>query len=87
MSRPCKALQSYFSGVLVIMQLPNHIIAGLNLELSRHKEPSKLDWQHVYGVWRATEGDKTFEVVHSVEFGFVIAEKKNFNWTLGMQSK
>lgn len=58
------------------MQLPDEILAQINLDVSRHKHPDVLDWTQTGEAWTAREGDRVFRIVHSVKFGYVIAETK-----------
>jgi len=66
------------------MQLPSEILDDLNLSVSRHKHPEDLDWILVGGSWTAREGDRVFTVVHSEEFGYVIAEMKATTYGAGV---
>ena len=69
------------------MNLPDNIMAGLNLSVSRHKHPEALDWQYIGGKWVATEDDRNFIVLHDTHFGFVIAETKSITYGLGADIK
>lgn len=60
------------------MQLPKEFLDRINLQVSRHKHPEKLDWIKRSGKWEALEGDKRFVLIHDDHFGYVIAENKNF---------
>ena len=66
------------------MQLPSDILDNLNLSVSRHKHPEALDWTEVGGAWTAREGDRTFTLVHSERFGYVIAETKSTSYDVGV---
>lgn len=65
------------------MQLPSDILDNLNHSVSRHKNPEALDWIQVRGSWVARDGDRTFTVMHSERFGYVIAETKATNYGIG----
>jgi hypothetical protein len=68
--------------------LPENIMAGLNLSVSRHKHPEALDWQNIAGKWIAkTEGGRGFVILHDTQFGFVIAQTKIITYGLGGEAK
>ena len=69
------------------MKLPDDIINGLNLSVSRHQHPEALDWQLVREVWTAVEGDRCFTILSDSQFGYVIAEKKSITYGLGADLK
>lgn len=69
------------------MLLPENIMAGLNLSVSRHKHPEALDWQNIAGKWIATEEGRGFVILHDTQFGFVIAETKIITYELGGEVK
>ena len=69
------------------MKLPDYIMAGLNLSVSRHKHPEALDWQNIGGKWTSVEDDRGFVVLHDTQFGFVIAETKAITYGLGGEVK
>lgn len=66
------------------MQLPDDILSGLDLTLSRHKNPASLDWHQVNGKWIATEGDRLYQVVNYLG-GYVIAETKSLDWGMRIE--
>lgn len=59
-----------------MMRLPKEILKKINLKVSRHKEPSKLDWVKRNEKWEALENGRTFVLIHDDKFGYVIAETK-----------
>ena len=69
------------------MKLPDNILAGLNLSVSRHKHPEALDWQNIGGKWTSAEDDRNFIILHDTQFGFVIAETKAITYELGGEVK
>ncbi len=58
------------------MQLPKEFLDKINLQVSRHKHPEKLDWIKRHGKWEAIEGDQKFVLIHDDHFGYVVAENK-----------
>ncbi len=64
------------------MQLPREFLDKINLKLSRHKHPDKLDWIKRRGKWEALEGDQRFVLIHDDHFGYVIAENKAAVYTV-----
>jgi hypothetical protein len=65
------------------MKLPDEIMNGLNLAVSRHKHPDTLDWQLIRGVWTAIEGDRCFTILSDSQFGYVIAQTKSVAYSIG----
>jgi len=69
------------------LKLPDSILAGLNLSVSRLQHPDALDWQYICGKWMAAEEDRNFIILHDTHFGFVIAETKGIAYGLGADIK
>ncbi len=64
------------------MQLAPAILDKINLEVSRHKHPERLDWHKVNGKWQAKEGDRTFALIHAEGFGLVVSEIKTADYKI-----
>jgi hypothetical protein len=69
------------------LKLPAEILAGLNLSVSRHGHPEDLDWALVAGQWIALDNDRCFVILNDTQFGYVVAEKKSINYSLGADLK
>jgi hypothetical protein len=69
------------------MQLPREFLDKINLKLSRHKHPDKLDWIKIRGKWEAQEGDQRFVLIHDDHFGYVIAENKSFGGAVEVEAE
>jgi hypothetical protein len=67
---------------VILLDLPNEILSHLNLSLSRHQHPEKLDWSIVRDSWTAKDGDRTFVVVDGGKIGYVVAEQRNARYEL-----
>ena len=65
------------------MKLPAEILDNINHTVSRHDHPEDLDWSLVDGQWIASEGDRRFVIIHDTQFGYVVAEKRSINYSLG----
>jgi len=66
------------------MQLAPAILENINLKVSRHKHPERLNWQKVKGKWQAQEGDKTFALIYAEGFGLVVSEIKTADYKIGV---
>jgi hypothetical protein len=66
------------------MQLAPAILDKINLKVSRHKHPERLDWHKVNGKWQAKEGDKTFSLIQAEGFGLVVSEIKTASYSVGV---
>jgi len=66
------------------MQLAPAILEQINLEVSRHKHPERLNWQKVNGKWQAQEGDRTFTLIRAEGFGLVVSEIKTADYKIGV---
>lgn len=64
------------------MQLPKEFLDKINLQVSRHKHPEKLDWIKIRGKWTAQEGDQMFILLYDDHFGYVVAENRSFGGTV-----
>jgi len=69
------------------LKLPDNILAGLNLSVSRHQNPGVLDWQYLGGKWVAAEEGRGFVILHDTPLGFVIAETKIITYERGGEEK
>jgi len=69
------------------LKLPDNILAGLNLSVSRHQNPEALDWQYIGDKWVAADDDRNFLILYDARFGFVIAETKSITYGLGADIK
>jgi hypothetical protein len=65
------------------MKLPSDVISRINLKVSRHKQPEKLDWIKINGKWQAVEDGRTFVLIHDSDFGNVVAETKKVTMDVG----
>jgi len=65
------------------MQLPEDVLSNLNLSVSRHKNPTSLDWQLINGRWTVREGNRRFQIIHDEKFGYVVAETKAIGYSVG----
>ena len=66
------------------MQLAPAILDKINLEVSRHKHPERLNWQKVNGKWQAQDGDRTFTLILAEGFGLVVSEIKSASYQVGV---
>jgi len=64
------------------MQLAPAILEKINLKVSRHKHPERLNWQKVNGKWQAQEGDRTFSLIQAEGFGLVVSEIKTASYSV-----
>jgi len=64
------------------MQLPREFLDKINLDVSRHKHPERLDWIKRNGMFEAMCGDKHFVLIHDDSFGYVVAEMKQASYTV-----
>ena len=69
------------------MQFPREFLDKINLKVSRHKHPEKLDWIKIRGKWTAIEGDQRFVLIYDDHFGHVIAENKGWGGTVGAKAE
>ena len=66
------------------MQLAPAILDKINLKVSRHKHPERLNWQKVNGKWQAQDGDRTFTLILAEGFGLVVSEIKSASYQVGV---
>ena len=64
------------------MSLPDEVLRRINLKVSRHKHPEKLNWLKRNGRWEAFDEGRTYVLIHDSTFGTVVAERK----TLGSEA-
>ena len=64
------------------MQLPREFLDKINLKVSRHKHPEKLDWIKIRGKWIAQDGNQRLVLIHDDQFGYVIAENKEATYAV-----
>ena len=66
------------------MQLAPAILDKINLKVSRHKHPERLNWRKVNGKWEAQEGERTFFLIQAEGFGLVVSEIKTASYSVGV---
>ena len=69
------------------MQLPKEFLDRINLKVSRHKHPEKLDWIKIRGKWIAQDGNQRLVLIHDDQFGYVIAENKSFGGAVEVEAE
>jgi len=66
------------------MKLAPAVLSRINIKVSRHKHPERLNWRKVNGKWEAQEGGRTFSLIQAEGFGLVVSEIKEASYSVGV---